>query len=266
MTTRTVHVELVYDLSTDAFILALRRFAARRGHPRKMRSDNGTNFVGAERELKNCLGNLEHSRISKELAVNHTESLFNPPSSPWMSGAMESMVKLVKRSLKAIVKDRVFTDDLLQTFLTEVESIVNNRPLTNISDSVDDLEALTPNHFVMGRKSNYLGTMYESSNDVSIKTKWRAVEAALNMFWKRWLKEYLPSLTARKKWNYNIRNIRIGDLVLLCDKNVKRANWDLARVTAVHPGNDDIVRVITVRTKNGTYKRPVGSVAPLEFD
>ena len=69
LTTRAVHVELVYDLSTDAFILALRRFAARRGHPRKMRSDNGTNFVGAERELKNCLGNLEHSRISKELAV-----------------------------------------------------------------------------------------------------------------------------------------------------------------------------------------------------
>lgn len=264
LNTRALHLELVTDLTTDAFILALRRFCSRRGYPSIIRSDNGKNFVGAERELKIALQNLDVKKIEEELNQNQTKWIFNPPCSPWMSGAMESMVKVTKRALKAIIKDRTFTDESLYTVMTEVESIVNSRPLTSVSDSIDDYEALTPNHFLLGRRSNNVPIINNEEVDVTLRSKWKSVQAATNMFWSRWLREYLPTITKRKKWSSLSRNMSKGDLVLLCDKNVKRSQWQLGRIIETMPGPDDIVRVVKVRTKDGNYIRAVASLALLE--
>ena len=120
-------------------------------YPHITQSDNGTNFVGADSELKTTLKGLDKKRIEEEVNSNQTKWLFSLPCSSWMSGAMESMVKGTKRALKAVIKERTFTDDALNTIMTEVESTVNSQPLTNVSDNIDDYEALMPNHFLLGQ-------------------------------------------------------------------------------------------------------------------
>ncbi|XP_057291781.1 uncharacterized protein LOC130614338 [Hydractinia symbiolongicarpus] len=213
MTSRAVHIELAGDLSTDSFILALRRFISRRGNPKTITSDNGTNFVGPDRELRELVTNLNETKLQKELTKNSIEWKFNPPFSPWMNGAMESMVKITKRVLKAIVRDRV---------LTEEELHLNDRK------------------------------------------RWRAVQAASNMFWNRWRKEYLPSLTTRAKWNTNDDQIKEGDLVIVRDQNVLKNHWPLGRIAKIFPGSDGINRVAEVKTADGNYIRPIRSLALLE--
>ena len=264
---RAVHLEIVWDLTTDSFISALRRFCSRRGYPHIISSDNGTNLVEADSELKTALKGLDKKRIEEEVNNNQTKWLFNPPCSPWISGGMESMVKVTKRALKAVIKDDenfFFADDALYTIIAEVESAVNSQPLTNVSDSIDDYEILTPNHFLLGRRSNNTSVINNKEVNVTVKRKWKAVQAATNMFWSRWTREYLPMLTERKKWlSFNI-NLKMGDLVLLCDKNLKRSHWPLGRVVETLPGPDNVVCVAKVQMKDSSYVRSVASLALLE--
>ena len=146
LTTRAIHIEFAGDLSTDDFLLALRRFINDRGTVEIIRSDNGTNFVGTNNEMKTCLKQLDQVKIKNYMCGKNIKRIFNPSASPWMGGVWESLVKSVKKTLKAIVKDRIFTEDCLYTFLCEVAAVLNNRPLTAISDDITDLEPLMPNH------------------------------------------------------------------------------------------------------------------------
>ena len=187
MTTRAVHLELAGDLSTDSFLMAFRRFTSRRGRPKIVWSDNGTNFVGAERELREALQRLDQHKIRKELANVNIDWNFNPPASPWMGGVWESLVKITKKSLKAVVRDRMLHEDALTTVLCEVESILNSRPLTEISDDVNDFEALTPNHILITRSNPNLYVGGITEKDLSSRVRWRAVQAISDMFWKRWV-------------------------------------------------------------------------------
>ena len=179
-------LDIVWDLTTDSFKLALRRFFPRRGYLHIILNDNGKNFIGAESEFKAALKGLDKKRIEEEVNNNQTKWLFNPPFSPWMAGAMESMVKVTKRALKTKRKQRTFTDYVLYTIMTEVESAVNSRPLTNISDNVDDYEALTLNHFLLRQRSNNTPVLNNKEVDMTLLRKWKAVQAATNMFWSRW--------------------------------------------------------------------------------
>ena len=204
LTTRTVHIELAKDLSTDAFIMTLRRFISRRGNVQVIRLDNGTNFVGANKELKSCVRQLDQPRIIRCLSQNWITWIFNPPVSPWMGGIWESRIKSVKRSLKAIIKDRIFTEDCLHTFLCEVESILNGRPLTAISNDITDLEPFTPKHILIGSSSSNFSPGKFNSNEINLRKKWRSAQAAPNMFWKRWVRKDLPLLSIRKKWSQKL--------------------------------------------------------------
>ena len=181
-----------------------------------------------------------------------------------MSGAMESMVKVTKRALKAVIKERTFTDDALYTIMTEVESTVNSRPLTNVSDNADDYEALTPNHFLLGQRSNKTSVINNKEVDVTLQQKWKAVQAATNMFWSRWNRQYLPMFTERKKWSSLNVNLKKGDIVLLCDKNLKRSHWPLERVVETLPGPDNVVRVVKIQTKDSSYVRSLATLALLK--
>ena len=122
MTTRAVYLELAGDTSTDSFILALCRFKARSGHPKGIQSDNGSNFIGATREIKDALSKLDQKKIINELNEHRIQQIFNPPKSPWIGGAMEALVKITKRCLKSVVKDRLLHEDALHTLLLETES------------------------------------------------------------------------------------------------------------------------------------------------
>lgn len=256
LTTRAVHLELAFDMTTDTFILALRRFISRRGYVKLLRSDNGTNFTGAEKELKDALLQLNQTKIIEFLNKQEIEWKFNPPASPWMGGVWEALVKSVKRALRTITKDRIFTEDALTTFLCEVESIVNQRPLTPTSNNINDFEALTPYHFLLGSPSPNFEPIKLNESEINHRIKWKAVQAAANMFWRRWIKEYLPTLVPRKKWTNQNRNLQKGDLVILPMEHTPRSYWPLGRVIETYPGKDNVVRSVKIKTPNNELIRP----------
>ena len=265
LTIRCVHLEIVEDSETDSFINSLRRFVNRRGSPGHMYSDNGSNFKGASNELKEFVRSLDKKAITDFATKVNIQWSFNPPKAPHMGGAWERLVRSVKEVMFGLVKDHVLTDPQLLTFLTEAEAITNSRPLTYLSDDSTDLGALTPNHLLLGRHRNWASIRDTSEVDICSRKKYKQVQALSAMFWSRWTKEYLPTLTARPKgWREHVSNAQEGDLVLLQDDDVKRGLWPLARVTKVMPGKDGVTRVAEVRTKSGVYTRPVTKLYQLE--
>ena len=264
LTTRAIHLELSEKLNTDSFINVLRRFISRRGKPNTIQCDNGSNFLGATRELAESLRDLNQDAIGDFALDQGIKWQFNPPEAPHMGGVWERMVQTVKTSLRAILNDRMVDDFTLYTMLTEVESIVNSRPLTAQSDDVNDLECLTPNHFLLGRRSPNLppGVFYE--RDMCSRKRWRQAQFLTDQFWRRWVREYLPTLTTRSKWTKETRNMQTGDLVLLKVDSIGRSRWPVGRIIETLPGNDGRVRVARIKTAEGTYTRPTAKMCLLE--
>ena len=153
MTTRAVHLELAHSLSTDSAILALKRFAGRRGTPFVIYSDNGTNFIGANNEIKKALKCLDRKKLNEFAAKKQIVWKFNPPTASHMGGAWERLIRSVKNASNGVFKDQAFREELLQTILIEIEHCINSRPLTHASVDPRDKEALTPNHFLLGTSS-----------------------------------------------------------------------------------------------------------------
>ena len=264
MSTRACHLELVDDLSTDHFIMALKRFIARRGRPLTIYSDNGSNFVGADNELRRCIKLLDEERVQNFCAPKEIEWKFQPPSAPHFGGAWERLVQCTKKTLKAILADRVVSKEVLRTALVEAEGILNSRPITHVSNDVGDIEALTPNHFLLMRANPSYEDADVSDRELYSTKLWRQSQALANFFWRRFIKEYLPSLTERKKWKEKKLNLTKGDVVLLAEPNQRRGVWPLGRITDVHPGRDKLVRAVTVLTPSGEYKRPISKICLLE--
>ena len=130
LTSRAVHLEMADSLETDAFLNAMRRFISRRGNIKLIRSDNGTNFRGAERELREALQRVNQENVQKELQQKGIEWKFNPPAASWMGGAWERMIRSVRKTLAPLLQryGTRIDKDTYHTFLCEVESIVNSRP------------------------------------------------------------------------------------------------------------------------------------------
>ena len=261
---RAVHLEVIEDCKTDAFINATRRFINRRGCPTNVYSDNGSNFKGATSELKELISNLDRTKITDFATTLKINWSFNPPEAPHMGGAWERLVKSSKEVMFGLIKNHVLTDPQLLMWLTEVESILNSRPLTHLSEDINDYEALTPNHILLGRHRNWASIADTSGADISSRKQWRQVQALRAIFWERWVKEYLPTLTKRCRWKDSKPNFAIDELVIMEDDDLKKRQWPLARITKVVPSKDGVVRVVEVRTKNGTYTRPATKLYKLE--
>ena len=264
LVTRAVHLEVADSLQTDDFIMTLRCFIGRRGPPAEIFSDNGTNFRGAERELTDNLVELHQGRINDFLLQNRTSWHFVPPHAPHFGGVWESLVKSTKKALQAVLKDQVVTETVLRTTLIEVEAVINSRPLTYNSSDANDLTALTPNHFLHGGATNLHppGTFHDQ--DLYSRKRWRQCQVLADHTWKRWLKEYLPTLTVRNKWRSEQRDLQLNDLVLVVDEIVPRGQWPLGRVTGVFPSADGRIRSVKVKTSTGEYHRPASKICFLE--
>ena len=176
-----------------------------------------------------------------------------------MSGVWERLVKSVKRSLKAIIGKDLINEEVLQTVFTEAE-----RPLTRNSSSPDDDEPLTPSHFLNIRPTVNLSPEMVNDSDRFSRKRWRQAQLLSNHYWKRWLKEYIPSLQERQKWQKTQRNLQTGELVLIADDNVPRHQWPIGRVTIVFPESEGLVRSVEVRAKESTYRRPITEICLLE--
>ena len=204
------------DLSTDIFILALRRFIARRGKPEEILSNNGTNFVGANRDLRQAIQDLNQSKIQTLMSNCGIAWKFNPPVSPWMGGSWESLIKLSKRALKTVTNDKTYHEESLITIPCEIECILNSRPLLPCIDDPNDFEALTPNNFLIKRFDNHSPGIFDTSPHEH-RSRWKSVQRAVNLFWERFIREYVPSLQRRQKWLTNHRKFQENDLILIKD-------------------------------------------------
>ena len=261
---RAVHLEVAHTLNTDSFLNALRRFMNRRGVPKRIFSDNGTNFIGGERELREGIQSFNQQKIHGILLQKEVEWNFNPPLASHMGGVWERMVKSVKKIMKALLKEQVVRDEILLTIFSEVESILNSRPITEIHQDAKDSEPLTPNHLLLLRPNTCLPPgVFQKVDGFGIRA-WRQAQYLADRFWQRWLKEYLPLLQLRQRWTVPRRNLKVGDLVLVLDESVPRGQWPMGRVIKVYPDKAGWVRQVDVRVSAKDLKRPITKLCFLE--
>ena len=153
LSTRAVHLEVTSSLNTDSFLLALRRFMARRGCPSVIHCDNWKSFKRGERELRESLQNWNEQQINDALTQQDIKWCYIPPGGPHMGGCWERLVASTKRALRVVIGRQLVTEEVLVTVLAEVEHMLNSRPLTYVSSTAGDPQALTPNHILLGRES-----------------------------------------------------------------------------------------------------------------
>jgi hypothetical protein len=229
-----------------------------------IRSDNGTNFVGAANELRHAVEKLNQSNIDDFLRQRAIQWQFNPPAASHMGGVWERQIRSVRKILNSLMKEQSVDDEGLTTLMCLVEAIINSRPLTTTSDDHRDLEPLTPNHLLLLRAGATVSTGEFVKEDLFSRKRWRQVQYLADVFWRRWTREYLPTLQLRQKWTESTRNTRIGDIVIVIDDNMPRNTWLLGRVIQCYPGSDGLVRSVKVVTKNATLVRPVHKLSLLE--
>ncbi|XP_062713763.1 uncharacterized protein LOC115256765 [Aedes albopictus] len=264
LTIRAVHLEVACSMSSESCKLAIRRFVARRGAPQEIYSDQGTNFVGASRELREEIAALNHT-LAGTFTNRDTQWRFNPPAAPHMGGVWERMVRTVKTSLRTLSTSRTPDEETFQTLLTEVEGIINSRPLTFVPLGSEDDEALTPNHFLLLSSNGVVQPPQEPVADGgrTLRTNWNQIRIMLDQFWIKWIKGYLPTICRRSKWFDDTKPVEIGDLVVVVEEGV-RNSWTRGKVVKVYPGNDGRIRKVDVQTTNGVLQRPVTKVAVLD--
>ena len=218
MASRAIHIETANNLETDAFINALRRFQAERGPVHQLRSDRGTNFIGAHRELTQALEQMDQEKIRSRLLKDDCEWInfkMNPPSSSHMGGSWEREIRTVRNVLAGLLEEsgRQLDDECFRTLMKEVQAIVNSRPLTlNDMSSTDSPELLTPSHILtMKLKVLIAPPGVFVREDIYLRKRWRRVQHLANHFWDKWRKEFLQTLQLQKKWVKLQLNIQVND-------------------------------------------------------
>ncbi len=193
-------------MDMDSFINAFSRFVDRRGLPKLCYSDNGTNLVAGEQEINRALSRwIEADLIKKigKLKNQPVEWRFSPPVAPHFGGSWERMIKSAKSALRAILNERSVTEDVLHTAIVGAETLLNSRPLTHVSVDPNNLEALTPNHFLLLRAHPGCHLDFPSSSRPSSRKRYEQAQQLITHFWNRWLHEYIPNLIERRKWLRN---------------------------------------------------------------
>ncbi|GFV25538.1 integrase catalytic domain-containing protein [Trichonephila clavipes] len=264
----TLHLELVSDLTSEAFIASLKRFCARRGAPKHIYCDNGTTFVGARRKLLEIFKFVsklnENEQFCYFLSQMNIEWHFSPPVSPHFGGLWEAGVKSIKYHLKRVIGNTNLTFEEFSTLLTQVEAILNSRPLVSLEcdNDPDSLNILTPSHFLIGE---VITSSPEHTNDdkLSLRSRWDIVQKMKLGFWRKWKMDYLSNLQNRTKWKSPNHNFKVGEIVIIKEDNIPPATWPLGKVIETHPGKDGVVRVVTLRTVKGRFKRPIHKLCKL---
>ncbi|XP_076638849.1 uncharacterized protein LOC143350709 [Colletes latitarsis] len=216
-------------------------------------------------EIQRALTTPEHNtKILNYLSNEGITWHFSPPRSPHFGGLWEALVKSFKHHLIRIVGDQLFTYEYLNTYVIEIEAILNSRPLTPMSSDPNDTNALTPAHLLIGDSLMSMPERNLQQIATNRLSMWQHIQRVKQHFWAKWHKEYINQLNTRSKWRTSRgKALAIGDLVILKEDHVPSMKWILGRITDLHPGGDSIVRVVTVKTAHGTYKRSITRLCPL---
>jgi hypothetical protein len=265
LSTRSVHIEVVEEMSSSSFINALRRFVAIRGPVKEIWSDRGTNFVGALNDINATGICVEDGLVMKHLRESCIIWKFNPPHASHMGGVWERIIGLARRILDGMLLKthaHKLTHEVLCTFMCEVCAIINSRPIHPISSDPEKPEMLTPNA-LLTQKVEPLTGLDRSLNMKDIyKSQWKYVQVLSNSFWKQWKNGYIQTLQKRNKWLDVQPNLKVDDVVLLKDADEHRNQWPVGIVVKVYASDvDNQVRSVEVRVvKNGkcvNYVRPI---------
>ncbi|XP_063545754.1 uncharacterized protein LOC134753747 [Cydia strobilella] len=263
LASKAIHLEVVSDLSTEAFILCLRRFVSRRGKPEVIYCDNGRNFVGAHNELGRVLRSSRHP-VSDYAANESINFKFIPAYAPNFGGIWEAGVRAAKFHLKRIAGNANLTFEELTTLFVQSEAILNSRPITPLSSDPNDMNPLTPGHFLITRPlTSSVPSLPVTGNPV---TRYKRIELLRQQFWERWRREFMAELQQRVKWKTNQRGIQMGDLVLLKEDNLMPLQWRMGRVIHLYNGPDGVCRVADILTEKGPIKRAVNKMCLLPTD
>lgn len=265
--TRAVHLEVVTDLSEESFLLAFKRFVARRSVPRLMMSDNGSAFKAAAERITRS---NKKNRIAQTLADTGTEWKFIPVRAPWFGGYWERLIGLTKRAIKTTLGKACVSLEMLTTIVTEIEGTMNNRPITYISTDIKDASPLTPSHLLYGRRLDSLPPLQINRDNLicdhvkANRNLHRQCELIAH-FRERWKHEYLTSLREfHRTSGNNEQSIHVGDIVQI-QSDCNRIMWKLAIVQELIRGNDGLVRSAVVKTDSGITNRPIVKLFPLEI-
>ena len=264
LSTRAIHVEVVEEMSSSSFINALRRFLSIRGPVKCIRSDRGSNFIGASEEMKVNTVKVEEGPVQQFLNDSGITWMFNVPHASHMGGIWERMIGVTRRILDSMLletKSKPLTHETLTTFLTEVCAIINARPLVPISSDPESPMILSPSMLLTG-KVDFLPVVSDSLDLKDIyRAQWKHVQVLADIFWQQWRREYLKLLQTRRKWTHESRNLKADDVVLVKDSGEIRNNWPMGIIEEVFKSEDGLVRKVVVKTirdgKPTLYTRPI---------
>ncbi|GFW80026.1 integrase catalytic domain-containing protein [Trichonephila clavipes] len=240
LATKAIHLEAVTDLTTEAFIAALKRLCARRGRISTLMSDNATNFKGAAAELNRFIKLIcnKNETLANYFASEAIQWKFIPPRSPNFGGLWEAGVKSFKHHLYRTLVNSKITFEEFETIIIQIEGILNSRPLVPLSDNINEYEVLTPGHFIIGRPISAIpepAILDISDNRLS---RWQYTTKCVQTIWKRWKNDYLNHLQQRNEWQFEKNNVAVGCLVLVKENDLPPCKWTMARILEVIYGTD----------------------------
>ncbi|GFS79957.1 integrase catalytic domain-containing protein [Trichonephila clavipes] len=268
LATKAIHLEAVIDLTTEAFIAALKRLCARRGHFFTLMSDNATNFKCAAAELNRFIKLIcnKNETLSNYFASEAIQWKFISPRSPNVGGLWEAGVKSFKHHLYRTLVNSKITFEEFETIIIQIEGILNSRPLVPLSDNINGYEVLTPGHFIIGRPISAIpepAILDISDNRLS---RWQYTTKCVQTIWKRWKNDYLNHLQQRNKWQFEKNNVAVGYLVLLKENDLPPCKWAMARILEVIYGTDGKVRVVKPKTATGVLTRFISKICILPIE
>ena len=258
--TRAIHIEVLASMDTNAFLNGLMRFIARRGKPSTITSDNGGNFVHGNSELRTSINQWNQSLIEDRLMQKNIKWSFNPPYSSHRGGVWERHIGTIRKILTTVLTSQRINNDTLHTAIVLAEEVVNNRPITKVSDNPLDAAVLRPRDLLLST-----GTF--STNTFSTdhyRCSWKQAQYLAYQFWIKWIRHYLPELQARSKWLKEKSNPTPGDVVIVCEPNIHRNHWPLALITDVVVSDDGLVRTVRIILGDRESYRAVNKIVPLE--
>ena len=261
---RAVHLELVDNAGTEAFMDAFRLLCARRGTPSTMYSDNAKGFKAASKEIRALYRSINWNAVKQEGVKKNIEWSFSMEKAPHQNGLCERLVRTVKTPLRVVIGAARLTKNQLRLILTEIEAVVNNRPLAVVREDSEELTPITPMELVNGRRLDQIPDPRAPKRSTTFSHLWRKRQAILNQFWKRWHNDYLLEQSTRKKWRTPTRDNLMGKIVLIKDDNLSRNVWVIGRIVDILPSKDGLVRNVMVKTSTSLLRRAVQKLALFE--
>jgi len=261
---RAVHLELVETTGTEAFLNAFRLLCARRGTPSTLYSDNAKGFKAASKEIRALYRSINWNAVKLEGVKKNVEWFFSTEKAPHQNAICERLVRTVKSPLRVVVGAARLTKNQLRLVLTEIEAVVNNRPLAVVSEDAADLDPITPMELVNGRRLEQIPDPKAPKSSTNFSHLWKRRQTILNQFWRKWYHDYLLEQSVRKIWKTPMKEDLMGKIVLIKDDNLSRNVWILGRIVDILPSRDGLVRNVMVKTPTSLLRRAVQKLALFE--